>query len=148
MEGFDEDRIDGCLAEDLDRLKGSVNGRRFYVQKVFDHAKTTQLLLSIILERNDLTVHSVEVQKEFQAVVRHSVKFDVFATDEGTGNRMILKFSDATEAQARSVRGTTIRFLIHICWKRARIIKTTGGDICYIYNRKDVLKKRFPDISH
>ena len=77
------DRIDGCLYEDLDRLKRFRLMDDDFMSKVFDHnTEATQLLLSIILERNDLTVHSVEVQKEFQAVVGHSVKFDVFATDE------------------------------------------------------------------
>lgn len=77
------DRIDGCLYEDLDRLKRFRLMDDDFMSKVFDHnTEATQLLLSIILERNDLTVHSVEVQKEFQAVVGHSVKFDVFDTDE------------------------------------------------------------------
>ncbi len=52
------DRIDGCLYEDLDRLKRFRLMDDDFMSKVFDHnTEATQLLLSIILERNDLTVH-------------------------------------------------------------------------------------------
>lgn len=52
------DRIDSCLYEDLDRLKRFRLMDDDFMSKVFDHnTEATQLLLSIILERNDLTVH-------------------------------------------------------------------------------------------
>ena len=77
------ERINGCLVEDLERLKRFRLMDDDFMSKVFDqNIEVTQLLLNIILERTDLTVHSVEVQKEFQSVVGHSVKFDVYATDE------------------------------------------------------------------
>lgn len=79
---FLTERINGCLVEDLERLKRFRLMDDDFMSKVFDkNIAATQLLLNIILERKDLIVHSVEVQKEFQSVIGHSVKFDVYATD-------------------------------------------------------------------
>ncbi len=77
------DRINGCLLEDIERLKKFRLMDDDFMSKVFDqNVEATQLLLNIILNRDDLVVHSVVVQKEFRSIVGHSVKFDVFATDE------------------------------------------------------------------
>lgn len=54
-----------------------------FMSKVFDdNIEATQLLLNIILEREDIKVLSVNAQQEFKTVIGHSVRFDVFATDE------------------------------------------------------------------
>ena len=49
------DRINGCLCEDLERLKKFRLMDDDFMSRVFDqNIEATQLLLSIILERNDL----------------------------------------------------------------------------------------------
>lgn len=77
------DKINGCLQADMERLKKFRLMDDDFMSKVFEqNIEATQLLINIILERKDLTVHSVTAQKVFQTVVGHTVKFDIFATDE------------------------------------------------------------------
>lgn len=138
------DRIDGCLYEDLDRLKRFRLMDDDFMSKVFDHnTEATQLLLSIILERNDLTVHSVEVQKEFQAVVVHSVKFDVFATDEnGKPYDIEIQRADrgASPQRARYNNSVLDTYML----EKGKDYKDLQETYVIFITEKDVLKKGFP----
>lgn len=54
-----------------------------FMSKVFDdNPDDTQLVLNIILDREDLKVKSVTAQRELKTVLGHSVKLDVYAVDD------------------------------------------------------------------
>lgn len=72
-----------CSEQDLEYLKRFRLMDDDFMSKVFENnIEATQLLLNIILQRDDLKVASVQIQREIKSVVGHSVKFDVFAKDE------------------------------------------------------------------
>ena len=53
-----------------------------FMSKVFEsHNELVQLMLQIILQKNDLIVKSSTVQREIKSVGGHSVRFDVHAVD-------------------------------------------------------------------
>lgn len=53
-----------------------------FMSVVFDgNTEATELLLNIILDRDDLKVRQVVAQREFKNLEGHSVRFDIFAED-------------------------------------------------------------------
>lgn len=71
-----------CSNEDLIRIKKLRLIDDDFMSKVFDgNIEATQLVLSIVLEREDINVISVTAQREFKSVAGHSVRFDIFAQD-------------------------------------------------------------------
>lgn len=68
--------------KDLERLRQFRLMDDDFMSKVFDNnIEATQLLLNIILQRNDIKVFSVQAQREFKPISGHSVRFDIFAQD-------------------------------------------------------------------
>ena len=138
------DRINGCLCEDLERLKKFRLMDDDFMSRVFDqNIEATQLLLSIILERNDLKVHSVEVQKEFQSVVGHSVKFDVYATDEnGKPYDIEIQRADrgASPKRARYNNSVLDTYMLD----KGDDYQDLQETYIIFITEKDVLKKGFP----
>lgn len=68
--------------EDLQRLRGFRLLDDDFMTKVFEDKGCTELLLQIILERDDLKVLSVHTQREIKNLQGHSVRLDVHAEDE------------------------------------------------------------------
>ena len=68
--------------EDLQRLRGFRLLDDDFMTKVFEDKGCTELLLQIILERNDLKVLSVHTQRAIKNLQGHSVRLDVHAEDE------------------------------------------------------------------
>ena len=65
-----------------------------------------ELILRIILGRDDLRVTSVETQREYKSHTMRSIRLDVKAVD-AAGRSMTSRSSGQTEALARAVRGFT-----------------------------------------
>lgn len=53
-----------------------------FLTKVFEDPACTQLFLEIVLDRNDITVHTPITQREIKNLQGRSVKLDVYVTDE------------------------------------------------------------------
>lgn len=68
--------------EDLQRLRGFRLLDDNFMTAVFEDKGCTELLLQIILERNDLKVLSVHTQRAITNLHGHSVRLDVHAEDE------------------------------------------------------------------
>ena len=79
-----------------------------FMSEVLDgQNEIVELILRIILERDDLVVTSVETQKEYKSHTMRSIRLDVKAVDS-TGKRyMTSRSSGRTRAQARAVQGIT-----------------------------------------
>lgn len=133
-----------CNNEDLERL------RRFrlmdddFMSKVFDkNIEATQLLLNIILERKDIKVISVDAQREYKTTIGHSVKFDIFATDEnGKPYDIEIQRSDkgASPQRARYNNSVLDTYLLEKGKDYSSLIETY---VIFI-TENDVLKKNLP----
>lgn len=87
----------------LDRLRNfRLLGDDFMV-KVFENKKCAELLLQIILQRDDLTVHKVECQRAFNNLKGHSIRLDIYATDRnGVVYDIEIQRSDSGAAPKRA----------------------------------------------
>lgn len=130
--------------KDLERLKNFRLMDDDFMSKVFDkNIEATQLLLDIILERSDVKVVSVTAQREFKAVVGHSVRFDIFAEDEsGKPYDIEIQRADrgASPQRARYNNSVLDSFLLG---KGGNYNELPESYVIFI-TEKDVLRKNLP----
>lgn len=130
--------------KDLERIKNFRLMDDDFMSKVFDqNIEATQLLLDIILERNDIKVISVNAQREFKAVVGHSVRFDVFARDEkGKPYDIEIQRADrgASPQRARYNNSVLDTFLLE---KGSDYSELPESYVIFI-TEKDILRKNLP----
>ena len=67
--------------EDLQRLRGFRLLDDDFMSKVFEDKECTELILKIILNRNDLSVQNVHGQHDIKNLQGRSVRLDILATD-------------------------------------------------------------------
>lgn len=133
-----------CKNEDLKRLKKFRLMDDDFMSKVFEqNIEATQLLLNIILQRTDINVVSVNVQREFKTTIGHSVKFDIFAKDaSGKPYDIEIQRSDkgASPQRARYNNSVLDTYLLN---KGKDYSKLTESYIIFI-TENDVFKKNLP----
>ena len=78
---FQELDLDRKHAEDLQRLRNFRLLDDDFMSKVFEDIRCTELLLQIILNRQDLQVQSVHSQHEVKNLQGRSIRLDILATD-------------------------------------------------------------------
>lgn len=81
MEGKTEQELAQKHREDLQRLQGFRLLDDDFMGKVFEDKDCAQLLLQIILDRDDLTVQSAHGQHEIKNLQGRSVRLDILAVD-------------------------------------------------------------------
>lgn len=115
-----------------------------FMSKVFDqNIEATQLLLNIILERTDIRVISVTVQREFKTTIGHSVRFDVFAEDKnGKPYDIEIQRADkgATPQRARYNSAVLDSHLLKLGEDYTKL----GESYVIFITEKDVLKQGLP----
>jgi len=83
----------------------------FFMTRFFeDNIEGVQLVLSIILDRNDLTVKKVDVQKDTKSLVGHGVRLDVLAVDQQGKyyNIEVQKASDGADFRRARYNGSLL----------------------------------------
>lgn len=141
---LDDNKDFCCYNKDLERLQRFRLMDDDFMSKVFDkNIDATQLLLNIILERKDIEVVSVDAQREYKTAIGHSVKFDIFATDENDKPYDIeIQRSDkgASPQRARYNNSVLDTYLLEKGKDYSSLIETY---VIFI-TENDVLKKNLP----
>lgn len=92
--------------EDLRRIKALRLIDDDFMSIFFDgYIEGAELLLRIILERDDLKVTEVKTQKQFKNISGRSVCLDIYASDS-TGENMISRFREQTRVPLQGGQDT------------------------------------------
>lgn len=97
--------------EDLQRLRGFRLLDDDFMTKCFEgNPESIELVLQIVLDKQELKVIDVRTQVFVENLLNRSVRLDVLATDS-TGKSIILKCKGQIKEQEKRERDTTA-----VCW--------------------------------
>ena len=115
-----------------------------FMTAVLSDKACAELVIRIILDRDDIIVKHTRTQYTINSLKNHSVRLDVYAEDlEGTKYDIEIQRSDrgATPKRARYISS-----MIDAAFKRG--LRRAAGNLCYLHNGERHTKAKQAAVRH